>query len=329
MSWSTISASRSSGYDRKSPSRFRVNSTLPAPTRTIRVISALRASVADADDVPEAPGCGTAPPSPGWSGSCPRRRASAKARSATGGTAVSGAWSSSAAAGIGSRSAPSMERPRRHLDDAGAPGGGVGRDVHRRRPAGSVRRERDDHRLRVDDRRDARRHLPGLRALRVDDRHLLELQRGLERRGVARRRCRRRTGGRPRRARRRGPRRGVRPPRSRPPRGPRRAGSRAGWHPARSPPSSSASTSSVATRVAANVLVITGTRLGPPAERTTWSAVPSSVLPGTWTIATVGTRPRKRLDHGDDVAELAGRRDAQHGIAGTEALAGTSGTRPP
>ena len=47
----------------------------------------------------------------------------------------------------------------------------------------------------------------------------------------------------------------------------------------------------MATSVEANVFVMTGTWLGPPAERTTWSAVRSSVLPGTWTIATVGTRP--------------------------------------
>ena len=38
MSWSTSSASRRAGNVRMSPSRLRVNSTLPAPTSTIRVI---------------------------------------------------------------------------------------------------------------------------------------------------------------------------------------------------------------------------------------------------------------------------------------------------
>src|SRR5258706_12614229 len=35
MSWRAIAASRRAGEDRMSPRRLRVNSTLPAPTRTI------------------------------------------------------------------------------------------------------------------------------------------------------------------------------------------------------------------------------------------------------------------------------------------------------
>ena len=48
----------------------------------------------------------------------------------------------------------------------------------------------------------------------------------------------------------------------------------------------------MATSVAENVLVMTGTTDGPPAERTTSEASRVSVEPGTWTMPAIGTRPR-------------------------------------
>ena len=106
-----------------------------------------------------------------------------KGQRATGGTAVSGAWSSTAPPGAAAgrtRARTCSVRPRR-------PGRPSRRRDGRRRPSRPSRacgRERDDHRLRVDDGRDARGHLPGLGALGVDDGHLLELEGGLHRGGV-------------------------------------------------------------------------------------------------------------------------------------------------
>ena len=60
----------------------------------------------------------------------------------------------------------------------------------------------------------------------------------------------------------------------------------------RSGPRSSSRSSSVAASVDENVLVITGTTDGPPADRTTSEATRVSVDPGTWTMPAIGIRPR-------------------------------------
>ena len=48
----------------------------------------------------------------------------------------------------------------------------------------------------------------------------------------------------------------------------------------------------MATRVDENVLVITGTVDGPPAERTRSETSRVSVEPGTWTMPAIGVVPR-------------------------------------
>ena len=48
----------------------------------------------------------------------------------------------------------------------------------------------------------------------------------------------------------------------------------------------------MATSVDENVLVMTGTVDGPPAESTTSDATRVSVEPGTWTMPAIGVRPR-------------------------------------
>ena len=227
----------------------------------------------------------------GVSGSKPRRRARANASRAIGGTAVRGAWSSMASAGSGSSVDPgaSAVGPTSMARAPQAAACSTTSAVAAR--PGPFGARATTTRAGSDDRRHTRGHLPGLRALRVDDGHLLELECGFQRGdarhsaaddeqvggvdelhgerideglgrgdgglGVVRRQLDLTD-------------RGIRP----------------------TAPSSSSSSSSVATSVAEKVLVMTGTSLGPPLERTTSRTIRVSVEPGTWTIPTTGTRSR-------------------------------------
>ena len=247
--------------DRMSPSRLRVNSTLPAPTSTIRVIERPpRRWRRRRPGCAGGPGCGSARSSRGGRGcgraAGPARRPGARPagrRTAARGPRTRPAGSGSSVGRRDQRLRPDLDRPR-------APVGGVAQQVARSAArAGPFGGERDDDGVRPEHRRGAGGHLPDLGALGVDERHLLELERGLEGgrvadaaagheqvAGVER--------GSPRRARRAAPRRRSPPPR-RPPRRRIRSRSRV----ARAGPSSSSSSSSVATSVAEKVLVMTGT----------------------------------------------------------------------
>ena len=197
-----------------------------------------------------------------------------------------------AAAAIGRWSAPSIVGSDGDLDDPGAPLAAVPGDVDDGLAARAGRGQGDDGRRRADQRRGARRHLPRLRALGVDEGHLLELERSLEGSDVAAAAADdedvlggREVGGQDRRP-------SARPRRSRDSAASAAARGRVAIASARSSPNSSPTSRIAAVSVEANVLVMTGTELGPPADMITWSARPVSVEPGLWTIATVGTRPR-------------------------------------
>ena len=245
----------------------------------------------------------------GRSGVAPRRPARTYARSATGGTTVSGANRSSTSAGTARRRESGTARLGATSMIRRAPLAAVADDVVGGGARGTIGRQRHDHRPGADDRRRPGRHLPGLRSLRVDERHLLELERRLESGRVREAPADDEEVLRSRRSRRRSTRRPAR--RRRSPFGVvGRQTETAATASGRSSPSIAPSTRIVADRVDENVFVITGAPLGPPAERTTWSARRVRLEPGTWTIPTVGTRAADLLEDAEDVAELTGCRDA-------------------
>ena len=117
----------------------------------------------------------------GRSGFAPRRRASAKASRATGGTADSEACASVAVAGSGRSADPGWSRPGPTSIVVRAPRRGVPEELADGLACGSVRRERDDDGARPEHRGGPGGHLPHLGALGVDEGHLLELERRLQR----------------------------------------------------------------------------------------------------------------------------------------------------
>ncbi len=178
MSCRTSSASRSAGNERMSPSRLRVNSTLPAPTSTIRVTDGL---LAGAQDVAQA--LAVVPLDPVgavWVGAAQAGEGEGeRGRPAARRTAARGPRGRRVAAAGGSRSPTSADGPT-SIVRAPHAAAWVSRSATAGR-AGPVRGERDDHGIRPQHRGRARGHLPHLGALGVDQRHLLELERGLER----------------------------------------------------------------------------------------------------------------------------------------------------
>src|SRR3954451_8547041 len=178
MSCSTSSTSRSSGYDRKSPSRLRVNSTLPAPTSTIRIDAPL-----DADDVGETLAvvaldpAGTIRIETAARRELEREEREGRDRDERRVVLVRIRCERQ-------EPAAGHELLRTDLDDACAPAGCVTEHGAGRRSSATIRGDADDDGVGVDDRRGAGFHLPGLRSLGVDERGLLELERGLERSDV-------------------------------------------------------------------------------------------------------------------------------------------------
>src|SRR4051794_10242230 len=175
MSCSTSSTSRSSGYDRKSPSRLRVNSTLPAPTSTIRIDAPL-----DADDVGETLAVVALDPA----GTIRIETATRRELEREEGEGRDGDERRVVLVRVGGeRQEPAAghELLRTDLDHACAPAGRVTEHCAGRRSSATIRGDADDDGVGVDDRRGAGFHLPGLGSLRVDERDLLELERRLER----------------------------------------------------------------------------------------------------------------------------------------------------